>query len=68
MTQPIKSTIIIGWILWKSGLRPKWDTDGPKVFTTRQEAQSARGWMDTISPITATRLAEIKEKFKEDMT
>ena len=59
---------ILGWVLWRNGLRPAWDGDSPKVFTTHQAVQAARGWFDTISPITAARLAEIKEKFKKDMT
>ena len=44
---------VIGWLIWKDGLEPLWDTDGPLVFTDYTEALAKRGLLDTCEPATA---------------
>jgi len=54
---------VIGWVVWHDGLRPLWDTDGPKVFTDYQEAQAARRLLDVVSPMTQARYDELRRQF-----
>ena len=54
---------VIGWVVWRDGLRPLWDTDGPKLFNDYQEALAARRLLDVVAPVTAERLAELARQF-----
>ena len=54
---------VIGWVVWRDGLKPLWDTDGPKVFTDYQEAQAARRLLDVVSPMTQARYDELRRQF-----
>ena len=62
MIEKVESNCL-GWLIWKDGLAPMWDTTGPKLFTDYQEAQRSRGWLDTCEPVTADRLAELRRRF-----
>ncbi|GEM_PF-1395741 len=59
----IETPNVIGWVVWRDGLRPVWDTDGPKVFASWQEARDARRLLDVVAPVTAERLAELARRF-----
>ena len=60
MTEDIEA--VIGWIVWRDGLRPAWDTSGPKVFTDYREARDARRLLDVVSPITQARYNELARR------
>jgi len=55
--------LVIGWVVWRDGLKPLWDTDGPKLFTDYQEAQAARRLLDAVSAVTQARLEELQRRF-----
>jgi len=59
----IEAPEVIGWVVWRDGLRPMWDTTGPKVFTDYQEARDARRLLDVVAPVTPERLAELARRF-----
>jgi len=54
---------VIGWVVWRDGLRPLWDTDGPKVFTDYEEAQAARRLLDAVAAVTQARFEELRRRF-----
>jgi len=61
---PTREGEVVGFVIWLDGLEPLCNAGTPKVFATYGEALAARerhplGLVSTISPITATRLAEI---------
>ena len=62
MTEIIEGQVV-GWVVWRDGLRPVWDTDGPKLFNDYQEALAARRLLDVVAPVTAERLAELARQF-----
>jgi len=62
MTEIIEGQVV-GWIVWRDGLRPLWDTDGPKVFTDYQEALAARRLLDAVSAVTQARYEELTRRF-----
>jgi len=59
----IEAQVIIGWIVWRDGLRPVWDTDGPNLFTDYAEAKAARRMLDVVSPVTQERFEELRRRF-----
>jgi len=54
---------VIGWIVWKDGRRPLWDTDGPRLFTDYAEAVAARQCLDVVAAVTQARLDELRRQF-----
>ena len=54
---------VIGWVVWRDGLKPLWDTDGPKLFADHDEALAARRLLDVVSPITQARYEELRRRF-----
>jgi len=62
MSEDIEAQVI-GWVVWRDGLRPLWDTTGPKVFTDYGEAKAACRLLDVVSPVTAERFAELTRRF-----
>ena len=54
---------VVGWLVIVNGLRAMWDTDGPRLFTGYQEAQRARGWLDTCEPATAADVERWRRQF-----
>jgi len=63
MSEHIEAQEVIGWVVWRDGLRPLWDTDGPKVFTDHDEAQAARRPLDTVAAVTQARYEEMTRWF-----
>ena len=63
MSEVIEGSEFAGWIVWRDGLRPLWDTDGPKLFTDYAEALAARRLLDVVAPVMAERLAELARQF-----
>lgn len=59
----IEGSAFAGWIVWRDGLRPVWDTDGPKLFTDYQEARAAAKMLDVVAAVTAERFAELARRF-----
>jgi len=43
MSEDIEAQNVIGWVVWRDGLRPLWDTTGPKLFDDYAEALARRG-------------------------
>jgi len=63
MTELIERPEVVGWIIWRDGLKPLWGTDGPQVFTDYDEAQAARRLLDVVSAVTLVRYEELRRRF-----
>ena len=63
MSEVIEGSEFAGWIVWRDGLRPLWDTDGPKLFADHDEALAARRLLDVVSAVTQARLEDLQRRF-----
>ena len=54
---------VIGWLIWKDGLAPLWDTTGPLLFTDYAEAVKRRGMLDTCEPVTLADVERARRRF-----
>ena len=63
MSEVIEGSEFAGWVVWRDGLRPLWDTDGPKLFADHDEALAARRLLDVVSAVTQARLEELQRRF-----
>ena len=59
----IEAPAVIGWIIWKDGLKLSWDGTGPKLFTDYQEALAARRLLDVVAAVTQARYEELTRRF-----